>query len=394
MSEQGFKVVFEGNIIEGFDEERVKENLAALHKTGKAQIEKIFTGQRVIIKKGLGYESAARYRDAYAKAGAVCLILPMEPSSQKAAAVIKAKTPEPAPTASPNFAGSRKPDQSNGLAADAQQPSGSFSDAILNRPAPGAMRRETATRITNHGRAENENRGSDHSALKIIVLLCAGGFFQYIGHGLRENGVGFGLFVLLGGLILFTWGCVHFSASRGYHKAFGLLGMFSIFGLAALLMFPNRYSTNAGMKIGSCAVGALFFLLVIVGSFWQNQQAREAFAGMEMNAQYVDSKLSVSNPEELNASVQQVETYILQCNKMLKSRAFSDKERLRIFGSELQRIKTLEALMEKEGLPDSTIDGVHSHLKQLAQNGVQGIGASKRGAVQALHDLAVASGNL
>lgn len=76
-TEPRYRVIFSGEIVEGYAIEEVKEKLAALFKTESARIEQIFKGKALSIKKNIDYTAAQRYCDALQKFGAVCKIMPM-----------------------------------------------------------------------------------------------------------------------------------------------------------------------------------------------------------------------------------------------------------------------------------------------------------------------------
>ncbi|MBN1392042.1 MAG: hypothetical protein JW947_04480 [Sedimentisphaerales bacterium] len=46
------------------------------------------------------------------------------------------------------------------------------------------------------------------------------------------------------GLIPFIIGCCYYAKGKGYHGAWGLLGIFVIFGLFALVCFPDKNKTS------------------------------------------------------------------------------------------------------------------------------------------------------
>ena len=50
-----------------------------------------------------------------------------------------------------------------------------------------------------------------------------------------------GLLVLFVGLGLFIWGCMSYSKGKGYHPAWGFLGLLSIIGLIVLVLFPDKH---------------------------------------------------------------------------------------------------------------------------------------------------------
>lgn len=52
----------------------------------------------------------------------------------------------------------------------------------------------------------------------------------------------FGVILLWGGIILFTVGCWNYAKGKGYHGAYGLLGLiFNIFGLIILASMPDKH---------------------------------------------------------------------------------------------------------------------------------------------------------
>ncbi|MDY7034067.1 MAG: AgmX/PglI C-terminal domain-containing protein [Thermodesulfobacteriota bacterium] len=69
-----YKLVFEGEIIEGYTIKGVKANLVALLRAEQDQIEQLFSGRRVVIKKDTDYQTATQYVRSFEKAGAKCLI--------------------------------------------------------------------------------------------------------------------------------------------------------------------------------------------------------------------------------------------------------------------------------------------------------------------------------
>ncbi len=72
MADQTYQVVFRGQIVPDHNRDAVKANLAKLFKTDAARIERLFTGQAVVLKKGLGREEGERYCALLQKAGALC----------------------------------------------------------------------------------------------------------------------------------------------------------------------------------------------------------------------------------------------------------------------------------------------------------------------------------
>ncbi len=71
MSEKTFEAVFKGRIVTGAEPSRVKSNLARLFKTDATRIEAMFSGKRVVIKRGVDEATARNYQAALRKAGAI-----------------------------------------------------------------------------------------------------------------------------------------------------------------------------------------------------------------------------------------------------------------------------------------------------------------------------------
>ncbi len=73
-----FDVVFRGQVVRGMDESVVKTNLVALFKSSPEAVEKLFTGNEVVVRKDLDYGTAMKYQSALKKAGALALIKEIE----------------------------------------------------------------------------------------------------------------------------------------------------------------------------------------------------------------------------------------------------------------------------------------------------------------------------
>ena len=80
--EEKYKITFSGEIISGFELEQVKENLATLFKTTVPQIEKYFTGKKVVIKNNINHETSVKFQNALKKCGALCQIELIEGQSE------------------------------------------------------------------------------------------------------------------------------------------------------------------------------------------------------------------------------------------------------------------------------------------------------------------------
>ncbi len=93
MADAQYAVIFQGQIADGADPAAVRANLGKLFKADSERVEKMFSGQKVVIKRGLDVDSAAKYKAVLLKAGALVAVVDM-------AAKIPAET-KPAAPASP-----------------------------------------------------------------------------------------------------------------------------------------------------------------------------------------------------------------------------------------------------------------------------------------------------
>lgn len=99
MADQQFKIVYAGRLAEGANQPEVATALARLFKTEVAKIAPMFSGQPVVLRKGLDAATAAQYLAVLAKAGALA----------EQVAMTDAPSPEPAPAAQAATASSELP---------------------------------------------------------------------------------------------------------------------------------------------------------------------------------------------------------------------------------------------------------------------------------------------
>jgi hypothetical protein len=74
MDTKNYHVIFEGRITGEKDLADVKRQLAALFKMNAVQVESLFNGKPVVIKRDVDAQTAQKYAAAFKKAGAVCKI--------------------------------------------------------------------------------------------------------------------------------------------------------------------------------------------------------------------------------------------------------------------------------------------------------------------------------
>jgi len=76
MSDTRFRVVFEGKVEAGAAVEDVKQKLGILFKLEADQVDRLFAGGKVFVKKNVSREVCEKTRAAFQRAGAVCTIEP------------------------------------------------------------------------------------------------------------------------------------------------------------------------------------------------------------------------------------------------------------------------------------------------------------------------------
>ena len=99
MSDELFDITFSGEIISGQDLDSVKQNIAFMFKADEARIEQMFSGHRVVIKRQLDQATAAKYRGAFEKAGAICEVRAVSQGANESTSNIQQVPAEPAPSA-------------------------------------------------------------------------------------------------------------------------------------------------------------------------------------------------------------------------------------------------------------------------------------------------------
>jgi len=97
MSDELFEVAFSGLIRDGAELDEVKAKVGKMFKADDTKIAHMFSGKRVIIKKHLDKEAAAKYANAFKNAGARCEVIAMSGETQQAKAASPAAPPKPKP---------------------------------------------------------------------------------------------------------------------------------------------------------------------------------------------------------------------------------------------------------------------------------------------------------
>ncbi len=97
MSDKLFEIAFSGQIVKGAEAESVKQKIGQIFKADEKRLAQLFSGRRIIIKREVDEATAAKYRGAFEKAGAVCEVTALSATDAPA-------HPEATTTATPSSA--------------------------------------------------------------------------------------------------------------------------------------------------------------------------------------------------------------------------------------------------------------------------------------------------
>ena len=78
MTAQRYRVVFEGEILDGLQVEEVKRSLATLVKASEDRIERFLSSKQLAVKKDVDHETAIKYLQAFKRVGAICRVEALE----------------------------------------------------------------------------------------------------------------------------------------------------------------------------------------------------------------------------------------------------------------------------------------------------------------------------
>ena len=117
MSEQQFEIAFSGQIAAGADLATVKQHIGKIFKADAAKLAQMFSGHRIIIKHSVDQATAAKYRGAFQKAGAVCEVRALG-GADAAAAQPASVPPAASASATTQSAGQTEPYQSRYAESD------------------------------------------------------------------------------------------------------------------------------------------------------------------------------------------------------------------------------------------------------------------------------------
>jgi len=96
-----YDIFFRGGIVPGESIDTVKGNLAKLFKANASQIDAMFSGRAIVIKKSLSKDAALQYQAAMEKAGAKVILREVTNTSNKTAPDPATSTPVSTPKPTP-----------------------------------------------------------------------------------------------------------------------------------------------------------------------------------------------------------------------------------------------------------------------------------------------------
>ena len=82
-----YQLVFKGQCVAGVDVSKARANVAQVFKASQAQLDRMFSGERVIIRNKLDSDTAGKYQAALSKQGIIVHIEPMLPQADAPAPV-------------------------------------------------------------------------------------------------------------------------------------------------------------------------------------------------------------------------------------------------------------------------------------------------------------------
>ncbi len=81
MQNEVYMLVFQGDLVDGFDLERVKRNLKELFKVSQEKVEQLFSLPAVVVKRDLTHELAQKFQRQLQQRGLITVIRPMAGSN-------------------------------------------------------------------------------------------------------------------------------------------------------------------------------------------------------------------------------------------------------------------------------------------------------------------------
>lgn len=131
-----YDLVFKAELVKGVDLVQAKRNMAQLFKIDAPKVEALFAGKPVVLKKGLDFDTASKYRAAIKKAGCRVDLVERAPANKAP----ETAAPKPMPPAAVQNHSTSEPARRADLKAD-------FGLAAPGAPVLGEDERATVTPV-------------------------------------------------------------------------------------------------------------------------------------------------------------------------------------------------------------------------------------------------------
>jgi len=123
--------------------------------------------------------------------------------------------------------------------------------------------------------------------LRTNLGIAFGFVLIFVGQGFYDSSELIAGVASLAGLISFVWGTCSYSQGKGYHPAWGLLGVFTILGLVILFFFPDKHRDSSEASLRSAqktftrsALVAMLGILSVFALSWfsRNEMVPKQFS--------------------------------------------------------------------------------------------------------------------
>jgi hypothetical protein len=94
MPRQTYDIIFSGKLMEGSNLENARQQIGEIFKADDDLLNRLFSGNPVVVKSGVDDKTAAKYRVAFRNAGALIDIKPSTATSDNSNDIYPTKTPE------------------------------------------------------------------------------------------------------------------------------------------------------------------------------------------------------------------------------------------------------------------------------------------------------------
>jgi len=127
-----FEVVFSGEVLDGFDPAETRAKIGKLFNADEAKIARLFSGNSVVIKKGLDETTANKYLGAFKNAGAKAIV--RDAAAPAAEAPVQEIQAAPPPSEAPITAPSKPASTPASASSSMFEHSGEASEHVSEAP--------------------------------------------------------------------------------------------------------------------------------------------------------------------------------------------------------------------------------------------------------------------